>query len=160
MSIWPILSLALVAAVVGMFSGPLDALRRPFWTCSFEVFVELVDRMNWSMAPALTVLLPAAFFSLCFSTLSSYEFTRPLFMLDITALALFCASLLIAAIFEAPLVKNVATWPAALETPDDWRNVRRQWLRIHTLRVALGFASVMFLLVSTAIQILPTMGRH
>lgn len=64
MNTWELLSLALVAAVVGMFSGPLAALKRSIRSCNFEVFVEVVDRMNSSMAPALTVLLPAAFLSL------------------------------------------------------------------------------------------------
>ena len=159
MSTWELLSLALVVSVVGLFSGPSDTLRRPFKNCSFEVFVELVDRMNWSMAPALTVLLPAAFFSLCLSTLSAYGLSRSLFFLNVTALGLFVASLLTAAVFEVPLVKNVATWPASLEMPNDWQNIRKRWLQIHTARVALGVASVLLLLIGTGVQLLKTFGR-
>lgn len=151
MSTWELLSLVLVAAVVGMFSGPWAALKGTIRTCGFEVFVELVDRMNWSMAHALTVLLPAAFLSLCFVTLMNLDGFPKLFVLNLIALILFSTSLLIAALFEVPIVKKIAAWPGDLTVPEDWRAIRSRWLRIHLLRVALGFGSLISLLVAAGV---------
>lgn len=151
MKTWELLSLSTVAAVVGLFSGPWIAFSRSIRVCRFDVFVELVDRMNWSMAPALTVFLPSAFISLCFVTLMSLGEHLRLRLLNTTALVLFTVSLLIAAILEVPVVKQIASWPAALTIPKDWQNVRSRWLRIHLIRVVFGFASLLVLTVATGI---------
>lgn len=151
MKTWELLSLVTVAIAIGMFSGPQMAFKRSIWTCRFEVFVEVVDRMNWSMAPALTVLLPSAFLSMSFATLMAYGASPRLFLPNGAALLFFTSSLLIAATFEVSLVKQIAAWPAALTVPEDWQEMRSRWLRVHLVRVAFGFGSLVVLTVATGV---------
>jgi uncharacterized membrane protein len=139
-----------------MFSGPFAALKR---SCNFEVFVEVVDRMNSSMAPALTVLLPAAFLSLCLSALMTLGGFSKLFFLNMAALLLFSGALVATIVFEVPLVRQIATWPTSLTVTDDWQVVRKRWLWIHFVRVAFGFASLILLLVASGLQAFEALRR-
>lgn len=152
MNTWELLSFVLVASAVGVLSGPWAALRRSTQSCGFEAFVVLVDRMNWSMAPVLTVLLPAAFLSLCVATFIALGESHTIFLLNGAALLLLSVSLLLAAFVEVPLVKTIATWPARLGVPRDWRKMRSRWLWVHRCRVALGFGSLVLVLVSAALS--------
>jgi hypothetical protein len=151
--IWELLSIALVAAMVGLFSGPRAALTKSIRSCTFEVFVEIVDRMNWSLAPALTVLLPATFLSLSLAVLTSYRELPKLFFLNVIALLLFLGALLVAIVFELPIVEEIATWLATLKIPDDWQNIRQMWLRIHIARITLGLSSLLLLLTAGSVQV-------
>jgi len=81
MNIWESLSIVAVAALVAIFSGPWAALTGFLRRCTFEVFVENVGRMSYSVAPALTVLLPVAFLSLSLSVVISYREIPNLFYL-------------------------------------------------------------------------------
>ena len=159
MDTWELLSIALVAAVVGLFSGPRAALTKSIRSCTFEVFVETVDRMNWSLAPALTVFLPAACLSLSLAVLMSYHEFPKLFFLNVVALLLFLATLLVAIIFELPIVKEIATWPATLKIPDDWQHIRQRWLRIHIVRIALGLSSLLLLITAGSVQAFPILKK-
>ena len=152
MDVWELLSIALVAAVVGLFSGPRAALTKSVRSCTFEGFVEIVDRMNGSLAPALTVLLPAAFMSLSLAVLMSYREFPKLFFLNVIALLLLFGALLVAIVFELPVVEEIATWPATLKIPDDWQNIRQRWLRIHIARIALGLSSLLLLITAGSVQ--------
>jgi hypothetical protein len=151
MKTWEILSLVTVALVVGMFSGPWVALKKSIRVCRFEVFVDVVDRMNWNMAPALTVLLPSAFLSLGLATLMTFGEFSVLFILNGASLIFFTISLLIAVILEIPVVRQIATWPGALTAPKDWQEVRSRWLLIHIVRAAFGFASLIPLLIGSGL---------
>lgn len=108
MDVWELLSIAFIVAVVSLFSGPRAALTKSAHSCTFHVFVEMVDRMNWSFAPALNALLPAAFLSLSLNVLTSYREFPKLFSLNVAALLLFVAALLIAIVFELPLTEEIA----------------------------------------------------
>jgi uncharacterized membrane protein len=151
MNIWYLLSIVTVAALVGMFSGPLEALTRSMRRCRFEVFVETVDRMSHSVTPTVTVLLPSAFLALSVVSAISCRQSPKLFSLNATALALFVTSLLVTILFEIPLVEEIVTW-AALALPGDWRRTRDRWIRYHRLRVALGFMSLVLLFIAGCIQ--------
>lgn len=152
MNTWELLSFVLVTCVVGVLSGPWAALRRSIQSCGFEAFVVLVDRMNWGMAPVLTVLLPGAFLSLCLTTFMALSESNTIFLLNVAALLLLSASLLLAAFVEVPIVKTIATWPAKLGVPKDWRRMRSRWLWVHGCRVALGFGSLVLVLISEALS--------
>jgi uncharacterized membrane protein len=147
-----LLSIAFVATVVSLFSGPRAALTKSIQNCTFEVFVEIVDRMNWSLAPALTALLPAAFLSLSLTILTSYREFPKLFFLNATALLLFSGALLVAVVFELPIIEEIATWPATLTIPNDWQQTRQRWLRIHIARVALGLSSLLLLITAGSVH--------
>ena len=151
MDVWELLSIAFVATVVSLFSGPRAALTKSIQDCTFEVFVEIVDRMNGSLAPALTVLLPAAFLSLSLTVLTSYREFPKLFFLNATALLLFSSALLVAIVFELPIIEEIATWPATLTIPDDWRNTRQRWFRVHIVRIALGLLSLLLLITAGSV---------
>jgi uncharacterized membrane protein len=151
MNIWELLSIATVAALVGMFSGPLIALNRSMSKCRFEVFVEIVDRMSHSVTPAVTVLLPSAFLALSLASVNSYHQSPNIFSLNAGALVLFVTSLLVTILFELPLVEEIVTW-AALALPVDWHRTRDRWIRYHRLRVVLGFMSLLLLLIAGCIQ--------
>ena len=159
MDIWELISIASVAAVVILFSGPRAALTKPIQNCAFEVFVEMVDRMNGSLAPALTALLPAAFLSLILNVLTSYREFPKLFLLDVTALLLFSVAFLVAIVFELPIIEKIATWPAALTVPDDWQNTRQRWIRVRMVRVALSWISLLLLLTSGVVHAYTILGH-
>jgi uncharacterized membrane protein len=122
---WELFSIALVAAVVGLFSGPRAALTKSIRSCTFEVFVEIVDRMNWSLAPALTVLLPAAFLSLSLAVLMSYHELPELFFLNVTALLLFLGALIVAIVFELPISAGLGREDRRTDEPGDGHDAVR-----------------------------------
>jgi uncharacterized membrane protein len=151
MDVWELLSIASVATVVSLFSGPRAALTKSIRNSTFEVFVEIVDRMNWSLAPALIALLPAAFLSLSLTVLMSYHEFPKLFFLNATALLLLSGALLVAIVFELPIVEEIAAWPATFTIPEDWQRTRQKWLTIHIARIALGFSSLLLLITAGSI---------
>lgn len=159
MNIWELLSIACIATVVSLFSGPRAALTKSIHHCSFEVFVEAVDSMNGTLAPALTVLLPTAFLSLFLEILESYQAFPKLIFLDVGALLLLSAALLLAVVFELPIVEEIAKWPARLTIPDDWQAVRQRWLVVHLVRVALGWLSLLLLIATGCIQVFMALNR-
>jgi len=71
---------------------------------------------------------------------------------------LFTGSLLVTIVFEVPIVEEIVTW-AALAQPGDWHRTRNRWLNIHVFRVALGFTSLILLLIAGGIQTLAVLRR-
>jgi uncharacterized membrane protein len=152
MNLWELLSILVVASLVGMFSGPWSAITGKMNHCSFEVFVETVDRTTQSLTPAVTVLLPAAFLSMAMALLTSYRESLKIFYLNVTALVLLSLALIITIVFELPLVEEVVAW-AALKYPGDWLRTRSQWLRVHFFRISLPIASLVCLLAAESIRL-------
>ena len=69
------------------------------------------------------------------------------------ALLLFLGALLVAIVFELPIVEEIATWPATLTIPDDWQHIRQMWLRIHIARIGLGLSSLLLLITAGSVQV-------
>jgi len=151
MNIWQFFSIVLLAALVGVVSGPWAALNGVTRRCSFEVFVETMDHMSCNFSPALTVLLPTAFLSLLLAVLMSNREVPKLFYLNLAALVLFSGALFVMIMVELPIVEEIVTW-ASLAEPRDWRRTRSRWLKFHIIRIALSFASLILLLAAGGIQ--------
>jgi hypothetical protein len=148
MKTWELISIVLSALVAGMFHGPWVALSRSMRTFTPEVFLTIVDRMNRNMAPAMTVLMPAAILSIISVLLLSYH-VRPLtFYFCAASFVLFLLALLITVVVEVPIVEEIVTLTAA-SLPANWQQLRDRWMRFHVIRVTVGFASLVSLVVAT-----------
>lgn len=153
MNVWELLSIPLALAVGSLFSGPRAAMTKSIRTSSFEVFVEMVDRTKSILAPALSVLLPAAFLSVFLTVLTFYRESPKLFCLNATALFLFSCALFVAIVFELPLTKEISKWPGFLAIPNGWQRTRKRWLWMHIARVALCFASLLLLITAASLHV-------
>jgi uncharacterized membrane protein len=96
---------------------------------------------------------------MCLSALIALGGFSKVFFLNMTALLLFSGVLLVTIVFEVPLIRQIAAWPASLTVPDDWQVVRKRWLWIHFARVAFGFASLTLLLVASGFQAFEALRR-
>jgi len=74
------------------------------------------------MAPAMTILMPAALFSIVPVLLISYNEQPRTFYLNLTGFALFIVALLVTMLVEVPIVKQIETW-AVSTLPDISNNV-------------------------------------
>jgi uncharacterized membrane protein len=147
MKTWELISIILSALTAGMFYGPWVALTRSMKTFAPEVFLAIVDRMNRSMAPAMTVLMPATLLSIIPVMLLSY-YERPMvFYLSATAFVLFIVALLVTVTVEVPIVQQIVTWTASA-LPENWQRLRDRWMRFHIIRVVAGLTSLILLLVA------------
>ena len=147
LKIWQLTSIVLSALVAGMFYGPWAALSRSFSTLKPEVFLPIVDRMNRSMAPIMTILMPASFLSMVSVLLMSYSDHPAAFYLTLTAFALLIIALLVTVLVEVPIVQQIVTWtPSTL--PDNWQQLRDRWGKFHIIRIIAGVSGLILLAVA------------
>jgi uncharacterized membrane protein len=146
MKTWELISIVLSALVAGMFHGPWIALSRSMSTFTPEVFLAIVDRMNRNMAPAMTVLMPAALMSIIPVMFLSYHERQLTFYASAAAFVLFIVALLVTVVIEVPIVEEIVTWKVST-LPGDWQQLRDRWMKFHVIRVIAGLASVVLLVV-------------
>jgi uncharacterized membrane protein len=143
---WQLTSIILSAFVAGMFHGPWVALSRSMKTFTPEVFLAIVNRMNWNMAPVMTVLMPATLLSIIPVLLFSYRDHRKTFYMNAIAFALFIIALLVTVMIEVPIVEQIVSWKVST-LPKNWQQLRDRWTRFHVIRVVAGLASLVFLVI-------------
>lgn len=146
LKIWELVSIVLSALVAGMFCGPWVALSRSISTFKPEVFLAIVRRMSRNMAPAMTILMPAALFSIVPVLLISYNEQPRTFYLNLTGFALFIVALLVTMLVEVPIVKQIETW-AVSTLPDNWQHLRDRWGAFHVIRIVASIAGLVLLVV-------------
>lgn len=144
---WELVSIVLSAFTAGMFHGPWIALSRSMKTFTPEIFLAIVDRMNRNMAPVMTVLMPATPLSIIPILLLSYREQALTFYLSATAFVLFIVALFVTVFVEVPIVQEIVTWTVPT-LPGNWQELRDRWMKFHVLRVVVGLASLVLLLVA------------
>jgi uncharacterized membrane protein len=103
--------------------------------------------MNRNMAPLMTVLMPATLFSILAVLFLSYHAQRKTFYLNAIALALFLIALLVTVLIEVPIVEKIITWTVST-LPANWQRLRDRWVKFHIIRVVVGLASFVLLLIA------------
>lgn len=106
LKIWELISIVLSTLVTGVFWGPWVALSRSISTFAPEVFLAIVNRLSRNIAPAMTVLMPAALLSMVPVLFLSFNEGPRTFYLTLAGFALFLAALLVTIIVEVPIVKQ------------------------------------------------------
>lgn len=150
MSTLLVVSIVLVALVVGVYWGPWIALTRTIATFEPAVLLPLVARLSANLAPVMTVLMPLALLS-TLAVVVVAAFGHPVtLILTGAAFVLLALTLVVTMVVEVPIVKAIETWtPATL--PDDWRARRDRWVSFHLLRVIPGVLALALLAVAAVI---------
>lgn len=94
----------------------------------------------------MTALLPIALLSTLPVLFLAYGSRLPLFYLTLTALLLFVVTLLVTALVEVPIVKEIVTWKASI-LPKDWRQLRDRWGAFHYARIVPSLVGLVLILV-------------
>jgi hypothetical protein len=76
LKIWELISIVLSTLVTGVFWGPWVALSRSISTFALEAFLAIVDRLSRNIAPVMTVLMPAALWSMVLVLFLSFSEDR------------------------------------------------------------------------------------
>jgi len=143
--IWELISILLSVLVTGVFWGPWVALTRSISSFEPENFLAIVNRLNRNLAPVMTVLMPAALFSIVPVLFLSFKEEPRTFYLTLAGFASFFVALLVTVLVEVPIVKQIVTWtPSTL--PDNWQQLRNRWSAFHLIRIVASFAGLLFLL--------------
>jgi len=148
MKTWELCSVVLAALMVGLFFGPWVALSRSVDKFEPAVFLAIVNRMNRNMSPLMTVLMPAAMLSIIPVLIYSHDVAPRRFYLFLAGFLLFIVAVLVTVVVEVPIVEKICTWTHA-SLPGDWQQVRDRWKAFHVVRVVLGLAGLVFLVLGT-----------
>ena len=144
-----LLSIILSAMVAGIFCGPWVALTRSLSAFNPALFLAIVNRMSRNLAPAMTILMPAAVLSMVPILFISYRYQPSTFFLTLAAAILFIVALLVTVIVEVPIVKQIETWKVAT-MPGNWQQLRDRWQAFHVVRIVVSLAGLI-LVVTGAI---------
>ena len=109
-----------------------------------EVFLDIVDRMSRNMESTMTVLTPAALFSIAPVLFLSFNKHPRTFYLTLAGFVLFVVALLVTVLVEVPIVKQIVTWTAGT-LPGNWQQLRDRWGAFHIIRVVAGIGGVALL---------------
>jgi uncharacterized membrane protein len=152
MKTWELISIVFSALVAGMFYGPWAALSRSMRTFVPEVFLAIVDRMNRNMSPFMTVLMPVSLLLIIPVLLLSYHRQPATFYLNAIAFALLVTALIVTVFVEVPIVEEIVTWTVST-FPANWQQLRDRWTRFHIIRVIVGLASLVLLVIGAVFQL-------
>ncbi|GAB3576703.1 hypothetical protein GCM10027406_09830 [Leifsonia lichenia] len=151
MSVLIVVSIVLVALVVGVYWGPWIALTRTIATLEPAVFLPLVRRLSANLAPVMTLLMPLALLS-TLAVVAVAAFGQPVtLILAGTAFVLLALTLVVTMTIEVPIVKTIETWTVD-SLPADWRERRDRWVSFHLLRVVPGVAALTLLAVAAVVS--------
>jgi hypothetical protein len=73
MKTWELLCIVSSSLMVGLFSGPWNALNPSFKSFHPKLFVGIVSHMNQAIAPAMTVLMPISVLSMIPILIGSHD---------------------------------------------------------------------------------------
>jgi uncharacterized membrane protein len=147
MNTWELLCVVSSSLVVGLFSGPWVALRRSFKSFHPKLVLEIVSRMGQSMSPSMTILTPITVLSMIILLIESLGANQFAWILNAGSLVLTILSLVVAIVFEVPIVNEIAAW-ASSSIPENWKRRRDYWIAIHKIRVFAGFGSLISLIAA------------
>ena len=146
LKLFELLNIVLLLLVSGMYWGPWLALTRSIATFEPDVFLAIVQRLNRNMEPLMTALLPAALLSTLPVLFLSHGSRPVTFYLTLTGFLLFVVTLLVTALVEVPIVKQIVTWtPTTL--PDNWRQLRNRWSAFHHARIVPSLVGLVLILI-------------
>ena len=144
------ISMILATLVFGVFWGPWLALTRSMSEFGAEVFLAIVHRMDRNLAPAMTVLMPAALASITVVVVGSFPHHRSAFYLSLGALLSFALAAVVTMTVEVPIVARIRGW-TVVSMPADWTAQRDRWMRFHLIRVGAGFLTLLLLVLVVAV---------
>jgi hypothetical protein len=98
----------------------------------------------------MRVLIPAALLSMIPVLLISRGAEPRTFYLTLAGFALLVVALLVTAIVEVPIVKQIDTWTIPT-LPGDWQLLRDRWGAFHVIRVASGVLCLVLLLIGAIV---------
>ena len=146
LKLFELINVVLLILVSGMYWGPWLALTRSIATFEPDVFLAIVQRLNRNMEPLMTVLMPVALLSTLPVLLLSYGNRPATFYLTLLGFLLFVVTLLVTALVEVPIVKQIVTWTAST-LPDNWRQLRDRWGAFHYARIVPSLVGLVLILV-------------
>jgi hypothetical protein len=150
MKTWELVCIISSSLVAALFGGPWVAFSPSFKSFHPKLFLGIVTHLSQNLAPAITVLMPLSVLSMIPLLIDSHGSNVLTFDLNLVAFVLSIGSLLVAALFEVPVVNEIAAWTSS-SIPDDWQRQRDRWLTIHQIRVVVGLASLLALILAALI---------
>lgn len=146
LKLFELINIVPLLLVSGMYWGPWLALTRSIATFEPDVFLAIVHRLNRNMEPLMTALLPIALLSTLPVLVLSYGHQPGTFWLTLTGFLLFVVTLLVTALVEVPIVKQIVTWtPSTL--PDNWQRLRDRWSTFHYARIVPSLVGLVLILI-------------
>ena len=141
------IGLVFLVLVLGVFWGTWFSLSRSIEKTSMATFLENGKLFIENLAVPMRILLPSTIV-LMIAGLWLYPFKDTFgFILNIVALILMLATLIITVGIEVPIDNQIKRWSPA-NIPDNWKAVRSRWQYYHTLRTFLCMGSFLLLLAS------------
>jgi uncharacterized membrane protein len=145
-----VLAITLAALVLGVFWGPWLALTRSIRTLAPDVFLVVVHRLDKNLGGIMGVLFPVTMVSLI--AVSVLSFGHPVaFWLSVAAFVLFLVALVVTAVIEVPIVKQIRAWTTRT-MPPNWEALRDRWVSFHLLRVIPGMVGLVLLVAGALWQ--------
>ena len=143
-----LINIILSAVVGGMYWGPWLALSRSLNTFKPDAFLAIVNRLNQNMAPLMTFLTPVGLLSTLPTLYLSFGNQPTTFYLTLVGFVCFVFALIVTVRIEVPIVMQIVTWSVSA-MPQNWQQLRDQWVNFHILRVVAGVIGLGFLVAGT-----------
>ena len=147
LKLFELMNIVLLLLVSGMYWGPWLALTRSIATFEPDAFLAIVQRLNRNMEPLMTALLPIALLSTLPVLVLEYGSRPAPFYLTLTGSVLFVATLVVTALVEVPIVKQIVTWTPSM-LPGNWRQLRDRWSAFHYARIVPSVVGLVLILVA------------
>jgi len=143
------ISLFLLMLVTGVFWGTWFTLTRSIEDFSPEEFIHIGKVIIKNVAVPMSILMPLTILCMLISLWFYPQKKSYRFYLNIVALVLTIATLLVTLLILVPIDNQVKTWTAA-NLPPGFGNIRDRWQFFHAVRTFTSLASFGFFTLSAA----------
>lgn len=137
------IGLLLTSLVTGVFWGTWFTLTRSLNDFAPAEFIHIGKTIIANVGMPMRIIMPTTLLFILLAMWQSRRFYKSSFYLYITAFLLMVVTLIITVAVEVPIDNQISTWTADT-IPGNWRSLRAEWERFHTIRTFISIGSLCF----------------
>jgi uncharacterized membrane protein len=148
LKVFQALSIVLLSLVMGVFWGTWFTLTRSLDTFSAAEFIDIGKTIIANVKTPMQILMPLTLIVVATTAWLTPEKRSPAFYLQLAALLLAVAALVITVGVEVPIDNQIKTWTVTT-VPADWEAQRAHWQTFHTLRTFVSIGALACMTIGT-----------